>query len=124
MEENTDVYDTAQPAVFIQDVNDDYRLMEGRPGRVRVKKKGAGDVFPQLVILVNKSEILRKQMFGFVSDSAPAMNQKQNGVAAKFKKKIENFRKLHLSSEPTLLFITKQCAKTLKMNRMMDTVIK
>jgi len=39
MEENADVFDTAQPAVFIHYVNDDYRLMEGRPGKVRVKKK-------------------------------------------------------------------------------------
>jgi hypothetical protein len=58
-------------------------------------------------------------MFGFISDSAPAMIEKQNGVAVK--KKI---RKLRLSSEPTLLFIIKHCAKALKMNRMLDTVIK
>jgi len=39
MEGNTDVYDTAQPAVFIQGVNEDYRFREGRPEEVRVKKK-------------------------------------------------------------------------------------
>jgi hypothetical protein len=39
MEKNTDVYNTAQPAVFIQGVNEDYRLTEGRPEEVRIKKQ-------------------------------------------------------------------------------------
>jgi hypothetical protein len=121
MEENTDVYNTAQPAVFIRIVNEDYRLTEGRPKEIRVKKTVAGNVFPQLVILVNKSELLWKQMRGFVSDSARAMIEKQNGVAENKKKKL---KKLLFSSEPTLLFITKHCAKILKINKVIDTVRK
>ena len=93
--------------------------MERHPEEVRVKTKGAGDVSPQLVILVNKSELLWKQMFGFVSDSAPAMIEKQNGVAAKFKKNQET-----TSFLIAILFISKHCVKTLKTNRIFDTVIK
>jgi hypothetical protein len=38
-EQNTYVYDTAQLAVLMRGVNEDHRLMEGRPEEVRVKKQ-------------------------------------------------------------------------------------
>ena len=38
-EENTDVDDTVQPAVFMEGVNEDYQLMAGRPEEIRVKKQ-------------------------------------------------------------------------------------
>ena len=76
MEKNADVHDTAQCAVYIHGVNVDYQLMEGLIEQVRIKHTGAGNNLLQLVNLVNKSEFLWENMFGFVGD----------GVAAKLNK--------------------------------------
>ena len=75
MEKNADVHDTALRAVYIHGVNVDYQLMEGLIEQVRIKHTGAGNNLLQLVNLVNKSEFLWENMFGFVGDGAPALQQ-------------------------------------------------
>jgi hypothetical protein len=65
-----------------------------------------------------------KWLVGFVSDGAPAIiGKKNNGVAAKLKKKgfkrTTCFRSLHCILRQQAL-----CAKSLRMNHVMDTVIK
>jgi hypothetical protein len=49
-------------------------------------------IFSQLVTLLNKFELPWGKVVGFVSDSAPAMTGKNNGVAAKLKKQNERIR--------------------------------
>jgi hypothetical protein len=68
----------------------------------------ANKFFSQLVILLNKSEMLREKMTGFVSDGAPTTTGKNNYIAAKFKKKWNNLSK-QLSLVSTVFFFKKQC---------------
>jgi hypothetical protein len=84
-------------------------------------KTGADEIFSQLVTLLNKSELPWGKMVGFVSDSAPAMTGKNNSVAAKLKNRMKevegttSFRSLHCIHQHAM------CAKSLKMNHVMDT---
>jgi hypothetical protein len=126
MDDSTDVKDIAQLAVFVRGVNEDFQLVEELLELVLINgKTGADEIFSQLVTLLNKSELPWGKMVGFVSDSAPAMTGKNNGVAAKLKNKKKefegttSFRSLHC-----ILHQHAMCAKSLKMNHVMDTVTK
>jgi hypothetical protein len=64
-------------------------------------------------------------MVGFVSDGAPAMIGKNNGVAAKLRNKMKEFRRTtSFRSLHCILHQQALCAKSLKINHVMDTVIK
>jgi hypothetical protein len=89
-------------------------------------KTGDDEIFSQMVNLFNKFVLPWGKMVGFVSDGAPAIIGKNNGVAAKLKKnKMKEFegttcfRSLHCILHQQAL-----CAKNLRMNHVMDTVIK
>jgi hypothetical protein len=127
VDESTDVEHSAQLAVFVRGVNEDFELAEDLLELVPMKgKTGADEIFSQLVTLLNKFDLLWGKMVGFVSDGAPAMIGKNKDVAAKLKKnKMKEFegttcfRSLHCILHQHAL-----CAKSLKMNHVMDTVIK
>jgi transposase-like protein len=88
IDESTDVKVIAQLAVFVRGVNEDFELVEELLELVPMKgKTGAVEIFSQLVTLLNKFELPWGKMVWFVSDGAPAMIGKNNGVAAKLKRK-------------------------------------
>jgi hypothetical protein len=63
-------------------------------------------------------------MVGFVSDGAPAMIGKSNGVAAKFKKRMKDFEgKTPFSSLHCILHQEALCSKSLKATHVMYTVV-
>jgi hypothetical protein len=74
--------------------------------------------------LVNVSKVLScsGKKFGFLSDGAPAPNDKNKGVSAKLKNKVFEGTTSFLSPH----FIRQQalCAKSLKMNYVIDIVIR
>jgi hypothetical protein len=85
---STDVTDIVQLAVFIRGVNEDFQLVVELLELVPMKgKTGADEIFSELVTLFSKYELPWEKMVGFVSNGAPAMIGKSNGVAAKLKKK-------------------------------------
>jgi hypothetical protein len=122
-----DVKDISQLAVFVRGVNEDFELEEELLQLVPMKRKtGADEIFSQLVIVLNKFELPWGKMVGFVSDGAPAMIGKNNGAAAKLKKNrmkefegTASFHSLHCILHQHAL-----CAKSLKMNHVLDTVTK
>jgi hypothetical protein len=84
----TDVKDIAQLAAFVRSVTEDFELVKELLELVPMKgKTGADGIFSQLVTLLNKFELPWGKMVGFVSDGAPAIIGKNNGVAAKLKTK-------------------------------------
>jgi hypothetical protein len=79
--ETLDVTDIVQLAVFIQGVNEDFQLVVELLELVPMKgKTGADEFFSEFVTIFSKYELPWKKMVGFVSDGAPAMVSKSNGV--------------------------------------------
>jgi hypothetical protein len=79
--------DIAQHAVFVPGVNEGFELVEEILELVPMKgKTGADEVFSQFL---NIFELPWRKMVGFVSDGAPAMIGKNNGVAAKLRNKMK-----------------------------------
>jgi hypothetical protein len=88
IDESTDVTDTVQLAVCIRGVNEDFQLVVELLELVPMKgKTGTNEILSELVTLFSKYELPWGRMVGFLSDGAPAMIGKSNGVAAKLKKK-------------------------------------
>jgi hypothetical protein len=66
-----------------------------------------------------------EKVVGFVSDEAPAMIGKSDGVAAKLKEIMKEFEgKTSFFHLHCILYQEALCAKSFKMTRVMDTVVK
>jgi hypothetical protein len=78
-----------------------------------------------LVALFRKYELPWEKMVGFVSDGAPAMIGKSNGVAARLRKGMKEFKgKISFFSLHYILHQEALCAKSLKMTHVIDAVVK
>jgi hypothetical protein len=77
------------------------------------------------VTVFSKYELPWEKMVGFVSDGAPAMIGKSNGVAAKLKKRMKEFEgKTSFFGLHSILHQERLCAKSLKMTHIMDIAVK
>jgi hypothetical protein len=89
---------------------------------VSVKREIGAEVFNELVTFYCKHELPDK-MVGFVSDGAPAVVGKKKVVAAKLRNKVREFQgSTSFFSFHFKLHHEGLCAKSLKMNHVMDAV--
>ena len=87
VDESTDMTDTAQLAVFIRGVDDNFNIYEEMAGIYTMKgtKKGC-DIFESLLVVLNRFNLKFANMSGVITDGAPGMVSKHEGLVALIKK--------------------------------------
>jgi len=93
---------------------DDFQLVKELSELAPVKETAdADEVCSQLIILLNKSELLLGELFGFFHDGTPKATAKIMAMQhIKNKTKRQNFRERNVSLIfTTIFFVKKQCVQ-------------
>lgn len=122
LDESTDVVDTAQLAVFVRMVFEDFETKEELVKVVPLTGHTTGnDIFLAFKKLIECENIPMKKVVGLTTDGAPAMVGVENGFIALCRKDsdIPKFVSYHCIIHQQSL-----CGKFLSMNNVMKTVVK
>ncbi|XP_067407567.1 general transcription factor II-I repeat domain-containing protein 2A-like [Emydura macquarii macquarii] len=126
VDDSTDVTDVAQLAIFIHGVDKNMSIIEEFVELVPMKDTTTGDnIFNNLVEILDRLGVDWMQAVSLATDGAPQMVGRKAGVAAKLKEKLlavtqqYQFCNLHCILHQEAL-----CSKTLKLDKVLDVVIK
>lgn len=122
LDESTDIVDTAQLAVFVRMVFEDFKTKEELVKVVPLTGHTTGnDIFLAFKKLIECENIPMKKVVGLATDGAPAMVGLQNGFISLCRKDsdIPKFVSYHCIIHQQSL-----CGKFLSMNNVMKTVVK
>ncbi|XP_042228654.1 general transcription factor II-I repeat domain-containing protein 2-like [Homarus americanus] len=126
IDESTDVSDVAQLAVFIRGVDENMQVTEEFVKLVPVKGTTTGeDIFVGLVGALDKLGVDWAQTVSLATDGAPQMMGRKADVATKLKEKLRAVNPNHqIYNVHCIIHKEVLCSKTLKMDKVMDVVIK
>ncbi|XP_050334250.1 uncharacterized protein LOC126761867 [Bactrocera neohumeralis] len=83
LDESTDMSDTAQLAVFVRGVSEDYTVIEELLDLRSMKDTTTGqDIYEEVKSCIEKYELQTENLCGLTTDGAPAMTGKRNGFVA------------------------------------------
>ncbi|XP_016327429.1 LOW QUALITY PROTEIN: general transcription factor II-I repeat domain-containing protein 2-like [Sinocyclocheilus anshuiensis] len=125
LDESTDITDSAQLAIFIRGINDQFEVTEEllslcpMHGRTTAK-----DIFQQLCDAIERAGLPWNRLVGITTDGAPSMTGKKNGLVALVQRKLEEE-----NADPAVVLhciIHQQalCSKCLKYEHVMSVVLK
>lgn len=125
IDESTDVMDTAQVAIFIRGIDNEFNISEEMTSLVPLKDTTkARDLFEAVETTLNKFSLNLVNISGIATDGAPAMVGKKEGLT----KLIEDHAVLvgnkSLMRYHCIVHQENLCAKALKMDNIMQIVIK
>ncbi|KAK0148944.1 General transcription factor II-I repeat domain-containing protein 2 [Merluccius polli] len=125
-DEITDITNTAQLAIFIRGITEDFDVREDLLSLEAMHGTTRGeDLFEKLVSALQKFELSFEKLSGLTTDGAPAMVGSQKGLTALVKQEMSR-----LSLDPSDLIVChciihqeSLCAKCLRLNKVMSTVV-
>lgn len=125
-DETTDITNTAQLAIFIRGITEDFDVREELLSLQAMHGTTRGeDLFEKLVIALNKFDLSFEKLSGLTTDGAPAMVGSHKGLTALVKQEMSR-----LSLDPGDLIVChciihqeSLCAKCLRLNNVMSTVV-
>lgn len=125
-DETTDITNTAQLAIFIRGITDEFDTREELLSLEAMHDTTTGeDLFERLVVSVKKLELTFEKLSGITTDGAPAMVGSQKGLVAFVKKELT-----HLGLDPSELIVChciihqeNLCARSLRLSNVMSTVV-
>ena len=122
------IKDTAQLAVFISGVSAELSVHGDLLGLVSLRGRTRGvDIKEAVVRLLYKKipDVSLNKLCGLTTDGCPSMTGKENGAVALLKKDAEqSFPHRDILNVYCIIHQESLCAKTLKMNYVMNVVIK
>lgn len=121
VDESTDICDTAQLAVFIRSVSDDFQLIEELLGLESIHETTKGsDLFETLKLCVERNNIDWAKLDSICTDGAPALTGKHSGCVAL----LEKFLSRPLLKYHCIIHQEALCGKTMNLKHIMDVVLK
>ena len=88
IDESTDITSTAQLAVFVRGIDQEFNITEEMLGLQAMKDTTTGDIFNEVKVLMTKFNLQLQNLRGFSTDGAPAMVGSRAGVSSLIKKRI------------------------------------
>lgn len=121
IDESTDISDTAQLAVFIRSVSDDFEVIEELLELESIHETTKGsDLFETLKLCADRKNIDWSKLDSVCSDGAPALTGKQSGCLAL----LEKFLCRPILKYHCIIHQEALCGKTLNLKHVMDVVVK
>jgi len=125
IDESTDVMDTAQVAIFIRGIDNEFNISEEMASLVPLKDTTkARDLFEAVETTLNKFSLNLVNISGIATDGAPAMVGKKEGLTKLIEDHAVLFGNKGLMRYHCIVHQENLCAKALKMDNIMQIVIK
>ncbi|KAB0790551.1 hypothetical protein PPYR_15047, partial [Photinus pyralis] len=123
---STDISDTAQLAIFIRAIDENFTITEELLALQAMKDTTRGDdIFEEIAKVFNAFNLDWAKLNGVTTDGAPAMLGKNVGVIVKIKAELSNrgIDANHLFSFHCIIHQEDLCAKTIKFKHVMEVVV-
>ncbi|XP_023227897.1 general transcription factor II-I repeat domain-containing protein 2A-like [Centruroides sculpturatus] len=125
MDESTDATDTAQLAVFIRGINDEYSVTEEMLSLVSLKDTTKSrDLYEAVKRTLMRFSLSLSNISGIITDGAPAMIGKKEGLVKLIENDAIAVENSRLMKYHCILHQENLCAKALKMDHVMQIVVK
>lgn len=122
LDESTDVSDTAQLAIFIRGINNNFKITEELLSLYPMKGTTQGtDLFQSVMEVLNKFNLELTNLAGIATDGCPSMVGKNKGVVALIQKHKDNDSVLHYHC---IIHQQHLCSKAVGFENVMNVVIK
>ncbi|TKS65945.1 General transcription factor II-I repeat domain-containing protein 2 [Collichthys lucidus] len=125
LDETTDITDTAQLAMYVRGVNDNFEVMEELLRVIPMHgQTTAQEIFCQLCDAIKNAGLPWKRFVGITTDGAPSMTGRKNGLVALVKKKLEEEGVEEAIALHCIIHQQALCSKCLKFDNVMSVVVK
>ena len=124
IDESTDITSTAQLAVFVRGIDQQFNIAEEILGLQAMKDTG-DDIFNEVKALMTKFNLQLQNLRGFSTDGAPAMVGSRAGVSFLMKKELaSNNVDMHdFTAFHCIIHQQNLCAKSVKFDHVMKKVV-
>lgn len=125
LDESTDVTDTAQLAIYVRGVDDNFEVMEDLLTIIPMHGQTTGqEIFHQLCDAIVDAGLLWKSFAGITTDGAPSMTGRRNGLVALVQRKLEEEGVEEAIALHCIIHQQALCSKCLKFDNVMSDVVK
>ncbi|XP_043917683.1 general transcription factor II-I repeat domain-containing protein 2B-like isoform X2 [Protopterus annectens] len=126
LDDCTDVTDTTQLAIFIRGVDINFNITEELASLIPLKDSTTKsvDLYNALKATLTKFSLTIKNMSGIVTDSAPAMVGKKEGLTTLMEEDAKQISNVCFMKYHCIIHQENMCAQILKMENVMNVVIK
>ena len=128
IDESTDITSTAQLAVFVGGIDQEFNIMEEMLGLQAMKDTTTGDdIFNEVKALMTKFNFQLQNLRGYLMDGAPAMVGSRAGVSSLIKKELASNTVMLICTIFTafhcIIHQQNLCAKSVKFDHVMKKVV-
>ncbi|XP_073681619.1 general transcription factor II-I repeat domain-containing protein 2A-like [Garra rufa] len=125
LDETTDINDTAQLAMYVRGVDDNFEVMEELLTVIPMHgQTTAQELFHQLCDAIKNAGLPWKRFVGITTDGAPSMTGRKNGLVALVQKKLEDEGVEEAIALHCIIHQQALCSKCLKFDNVMSVVVK
>ena len=125
LDETTDITDTAQLAIYVRGVDDNFALMEELLTVIPMHgQTTAKEIFHQLCDAIRIAGLQWKSFAGITTDGAPSMTGRKNGLIALVQKKLEEEGVEEDIALHCIIHQQALCSKCLKFDNVMSVLVK
>ncbi|XP_041419118.1 general transcription factor II-I repeat domain-containing protein 2-like [Xenopus laevis] len=125
VDESTDATDTAQLAIFMRGIDNEYNVTEEMASLVPLKDTTKSrDLYEAVKNMLNRYSLSFVNISGIVTDGAPAMVGRREGLVKLIENDAIAAKNSHLMKYHCIVHQENLCAKALKMDNIMQIVIK
>jgi len=125
LDETTDITDTAQLAIYVRGVDNNFELMEGLLTVIPLHgQTTAKEIFHQLCDAIRIAGLQWKSFAGITTDGAPSMTGRKNGLVALVQKILEEEGVVEAIALHYIIHQHALCSKCLKFDNVMSVVVK
>lgn len=125
LDESTDNTDTAQLAVYVRGVNDNFEVIEDLLAVIPMHgQTTAQEIFHLLCGAIEDAGLPWKRFAGITTDGAPSMTGRKNGLVALVQRKLEEENVEEAIALHCIIHQQALCSKCLRFDNVMSVVVK
>ncbi|RVE60969.1 hypothetical protein OJAV_G00165900 [Oryzias javanicus] len=125
LDETTDITDTAQLAIYVRGVDDNFEVIEELLTVIPMHgQTTAKEIFHQLCYAIENAGLPWKSFVGITTDGAPSMTGRKNGLVALVQKKLEEEGVEEAIALHCIIHQQALCSRCLKFDNVMSVIVK